>query len=89
LPCRKREKRERQRAAASRLNEKATSPFSLSRQLWKPWKTAGGFRTVPIAMLTRFSLSGFLPAEKSISIIKSGCLGYSLGHPLYLFVAMV
>ena len=35
------------RAAASRLSEKAISPFSPSLRLWKPWKTASGLRTVP------------------------------------------
>ena len=44
-----REKRESQRAEASRLSEKATSPFSPSLRLWKPWKTASGLRTVPTA----------------------------------------
>ena len=34
---------------ASRLSEKATSPFSPSLRLWKPWKTASGLRTVPTA----------------------------------------
>ena len=38
-----REKRESKRAAASRLNEKATSPFSPSLRLWKPWKTEKRF----------------------------------------------
>ena len=37
------------RAAASRLCEKATSPFSPSLRLWKPWKTASGLCTVPTA----------------------------------------
>ena len=44
-----REKRESQRAAASHLSEKATSPFSPSLRLWKPWKTASGLHTVPTA----------------------------------------
>ena len=44
-----REKRESQRAEASRLSEKAISPFSPSLLLWKPWKTASGLRTVPTA----------------------------------------
>ena len=44
-----REKRESQRAAASRLSEKATSPFSPSLLLWKPRKTASGLHTVPKA----------------------------------------
>ena len=38
-----REKRESQRAEASRLSEKATSPFSPSLRLWKPWKTEKRF----------------------------------------------
>ena len=33
----------------SLYSEKATSPFSPSLRLWKPWKTASGLRTVPTA----------------------------------------
>ena len=67
-----REKRESQRAAASRLSEKATSPFSPSLRLWKPWKTASGLRTVPTACAHPFFLSGFLPIQRKCSFLFRG-----------------
>lgn len=63
-----REKRESQRAAASRLSEKATSPFSPSLRLWKPWKTEKTVYTpFPQPARTLFFLSGFLPIQRKCS----------------------
>ena len=60
------------RAAASRLSEKAISPFSPSLRLWKPWKTASGLRTVPTACAYLFFLSGFLPIQRKCSFLFRG-----------------
>ena len=59
-----REKRESQRAEASRLSEKATSPFSPSLRLWNRGKPQAVYAPFPQPALTRFFLSGFLPIQR-------------------------
>ena len=75
-----REKRESQRAAASRLSEKATSPFSPSLRLWKPWKTEKTVYTpFPQPARTLFFLSGFLPIQRKVFIFTPRARSYRDG----------
>ena len=69
---------ESKRAAASRLSEKATSPFSPSLLLWKPWKTASGLRTVPTACahplfpLWLSPYTDFLSRKRTVAAMNRG-----------------